>query len=120
MFVALMFVVIPACTTDPNTQKPGCKTSNGSSAQAGTVSSALTLGPDVHNVTVSALDLDANREVTNTATYPVLVRGFALDLPFGRYDIELTDDANKLVARYPNVEVDGDIVLGAPLVPSRP
>jgi len=120
MFVALVFIIIPACTTDPNTQKPvGCQT-NGSPAQAGSVSSALTLGPDVHGVTVTALDLDANREVTNTQTLPTLDHGFTLDLPYGHYDIEVTDATNQVVARYPSVEVDGDIVLAPPVASSRP
>ena len=116
MFVALLFIVIPACTENSNTNQPkvACQGSNGSSARSGSVSSPLTLGPEVRGVTVSALDLDANREVTNTETYQVLDRGFALDLPFGRYDIELTDASKKLIARFPSVEVDGDIVLSAP------
>ena len=122
MFVALVFIIIPACTKDPNTGQPmnGCQPSNGASAQAGSVSSALTMGPDVHDVTVSALNLDANREVTNTETYAVLDHGFSLDLPYGRYDIELTDAANKVIARYPGVVVDGDIKLGAPVASLQP
>lgn len=115
-FVTLIFVVIPACTTDPNTQKPvpaGCG-SNGAPAQAGSVSSAMTLAPGVHDVTVRALDLDSNRELTNSETYPVLDHGFKLDLPYGHYDIEVTDSANRVVARYPGVDVNGDVTLGAP------
>ena len=81
---------------------------------AGKVVSALTLGPTVHNVTVTARDLDQNREVTNTETYPVLDHGFALDLPFGHYDIELTDDTNAMLARYLDVVVDGEVTLDAP------
>ena len=120
MFVALVFVIIPAaCTKDPNTQQQGCAVTK-SPAQVGSVSSQLTLGSNVHDVTVSAVDLDANREVTNTETYPVLDHGFTLDLPYGRYDIEVSDATGKLIARYPGVEVDGDVHLGEPLTKSLP
>jgi hypothetical protein len=86
---------------------------------AGKVTSGLTLNPDIHNVTVSARDLDENREVTNTETYPVLDHGFALDLPFGHYDIELTDETNAMLARYLDVVVDGEVTIDAPTFEHR-
>jgi hypothetical protein len=125
-----MFVIAPAC--DPNSTNPwfrgtpnsspqqGCQGSQQSyEAQDGKVMSSLTLGPTVHNVTVTARDLDQNREVTNTETYPVLDHGFALDLPLGHYDIEITDETNAMLARYPDVVVDGDVTLDAPSVARR-
>ena len=67
----------------------------------------------VHNVTATARDLSRNREVTNAETYPVLDHGFARDLPLGHYDIEITDETNVVLARYPYVVVDGDVSLDA-------
>lgn len=113
--VALLLVIASACTNDPNqgVQLFSCHGHPVTFPPDGTVSSALTVDATVHNVTVSARDLDRNREVTNTETYPVLDHGFALDLPFGHYDIEITDDTNAMLARYPDVVVDGDVILDA-------
>jgi hypothetical protein len=44
---------------------------------------------------------------------------FALDLPFGHYDIEVTDETNAILARYPDVVVDGEVTLDAPSVGQR-
>lgn len=115
--VALVFLLGPACAgSPPDTVTPsivqGC--TKAQEVPAGKATSALTLSPSIHNVTVSARDLDENREVTNTETYPVLDHGFALDLPFGHYDIELTDETNAMLARYLDVVVDGDVTIDAP------
>ncbi|MEO8844373.1 MAG: hypothetical protein ABI704_22505 [Kofleriaceae bacterium] len=122
-------MIAPAC--DPNSSNPWFRPPGGSSqqgcqgsqqsydAQDGKVVSAVTLGPTVHNVTVTARDLDENREVTNTETYPILDHGFALDLPFGHYDIEITNETNAMLARYPDVVVDGEVTLDAPSVAQR-
>ncbi len=114
--VALVFLIAPAC--DPNSSNPwfrppsgqqGCQGSQQSyEAQNGKVVSAVT-----------AHDLDENREVTNTETYPVFDHGFALDLPFGHYDIEITDETNAMLARYPDVAVDGEVTLDASSVAQR-
>jgi len=117
--VALVLVIAPACTGDPNKDPPlfSCHgTPQSFEAPDGKVVSSLTLNATVHNVTVAARDLDQNREVTNTETYPLLDHGFTLDLPFGHYDIEITDETNAMLARYPDVVVDGDVTLGAPSV----
>jgi len=117
---AFMFIAIPACNNDPNANSgfsvQGCGSTNGNPtwARDGQVSGSLNLGSSVHDVTVSALDLDANRAITNTETYPGLDHGFALDLPGGHYDIEVTDDKNALIARYEDIVVDGDVALDAP------
>src|SRR5258708_2685498 len=99
-----------------------CPLLTGTHGEPGTgeVSSHLTLGSTFHDVTVSARDLNANREITNTETYPVLDHGFALELPAGRYDIELTDARDHMIARYPGVVVNGDMSLGAPIVSDVP
>ena len=112
--VALALVIASACTNDPNQGVPlfSCH-GQPQTFPDGKVTSALTMDATVHNVTVTARDLDRNREVTNTETYPVLDHGFALDLPYGHYDIEITDEANVMLARYPDVVVDGDVTLHA-------
>lgn len=122
--VALVFLFGPACAgSPPDTVTPslvqGCTNSKPQAVPAGKVTSALTLSPSVHNVTVSARDLDEDREVTNTETYPVLDHGFALDLPFGHYDVEVTDETNAMLARYLDVVVDGEVTLDAPTFDQR-
>jgi hypothetical protein len=117
-----MLVIAPACVGDPSKDPPlfSCHGSPQSfEVPDGKVVSALTLASTVHNVTVTARDLDQNREVTNTETYPVLDHGFALDLPFGHYAIEITDETNAMLARYPDVVVDGEVTLDAPSVAQR-
>ena len=122
--VALIFLIGPACN-DPNHPGPnpwfnapagsqGCQGSQPN--RDGKITSALTLSPPVHNVTVTARSLDENREVTNTETYPILDHGFALDLPFGHYDIEVTDETNAILAHYRDVVVDGEVTLDGPSV----
>jgi hypothetical protein len=112
--VALMLVIASACTPDPNqgVQLFSCH-GQPQTFPDGKVSSALTVDGTVHDVTVTARDLDRNCEVTNTETYSVLDHGFALDLPFGHYDIEITDESNAMLARYPDVVVDGEVTLDA-------
>jgi hypothetical protein len=120
--VALMLVIAPACTGNPQKDPPlfSCHGHPVSGeVPDGKVVSAMTLEATVHSVTVTARDLDQNREVTNTETYPVLDHGFALDLPFGHYDIEVTDETNAILARYPDVVVDGEVTLEAPSVGQR-
>jgi hypothetical protein len=120
--VAFMLVIAPACTGNPQKDPPlySCHgRPQSGEAPDGKVVSAMTLGVTVHNVTVTARDVDQNREVTNTETYPVLDHGFALDLPFGRYDIEVTDERNAILAHYPDVVVDGEVTLDAPSVGPR-
>ena len=121
--VALVLVIASACTGDPSKDPPlfSCHGHPQSfEVPDGKVSSALTVDVTVHNVTVTARDLDRNREVTNTETYPVMDHGFALDLPFGRYDIEITDETNAMLARYPDVVVNGEVTLDAASVTQRP
>jgi len=111
---ALALVIASACTNDPNEGVPlfSCH-GQPQTFPDGKMSSALTVDPAVHNVTVTARDLDRDREVTNTETYPVLDHGFALDLPYGHYDIEITDETNAMLARYADIVVDGDVRLDA-------
>lgn len=121
---ALVFLIGPACAGSPPDKVgpeivQGCSGSKPQAVPAGKVTSALTLSPSVHDVTVSARDLDENREVTNTETYPVLDHGFDLDLPFGHYDIEVTDETNAILARYRDVVVDGEVTLDAPTFERR-
>jgi len=75
------------------------------------VSSASTFATTLDAITVSAFDLDADGELTNSETYPTLDHGFTLELPAGRYDVELTDANDHLIARWPEIVVDGTVVL---------
>jgi len=83
----------------------------GSSYRDGVVTSPAI---DGKNITVAARDVGGDGTIINSETYASLDQGFQLDLPGGRYTIDVTDAAGHVIATYPDVTVDGDVTVGAP------
>jgi hypothetical protein len=69
---------------------------------------------EANNVTVAARDVGGDGTIVNSETYTSLDHGFKLDLPGGRYAIDITDAVGHVIATYPDVTVDGDVTVDAP------
>jgi hypothetical protein len=80
----------------------------------GGVTSTWTGAGALRDVTVVARALGGDGTIVNSETYPRLDQGFKLDLPGGRYTIDVTDAADHVIATYPEVVVDGEVTIGAP------
>jgi hypothetical protein len=80
----------------------------------GSVSTAWTGHGELHDITVVARDVGGDDTIVNSETYATFDHGFKLDLPGGRYKIEVTDAAQHVLATYAEVVVDGEVTVGAP------
>ena|SRR5260221_12369647 len=80
----------------------------------GAVTSTWTGDRALRDVTVVARDLGGDGTIVNSETYPRFDQGFKLDLPGGRYTIDVTDAADHVIATYPDVVVDGEMTIGTP------
>lgn len=80
----------------------------------GTVASTWTPGHAVSDVTVVARDVGGDGTIVNSVTYARFDQGFKLDLPGGHYTIDVTDAADRVIATYQDVVVDGETTIDAP------
>jgi hypothetical protein len=80
----------------------------------GSVTSPWDGAGDLQDITVAAREVGGDPTIVNSETYARFDHGFKLDLPGGRYTIDVKDAADHVIATYPDVVVDGEVTIGAP------
>jgi len=65
----------------------------------------------IEALTLTARDVGGDGAIINSETYTDLDHGFALELPGGKYKLDVTDPSGLVLASYNNVVVDGDVKL---------
>ena len=66
---------------------------------------------ELASVTLTAHDITSKTTIVNSDNYTQLDRGFALELPGGTYELDVTDPSGHVLESYDNVVVDGDVKL---------